>query len=335
MKEASFDNWTILFLLVAAQGLFLSVLLFSKKSSRLNYLAGVIVLFSLMLSYYVLFWTGYNRHISRIFGVSLGFTLLLGPLLLLYLRKDLKSKLRHFIPFTIYVILFFTIPFLGEFKMTASKGLASFQCIHLLIYSWLIFDSTSNWRRTVSYSFLIYTLAFNAYYIFVWTGMLKIEYDYLISIISAIFIYNVGYQSFLNPKAVSLITMEKYKNSALSLSASEAIFSAVKVIMESEKIYRNSELKLSTLADQLGFSSNHISQVINERTNNNFSDFINSYRINEAKKLILEAKEKPVFIEIAYDVGFNNKTSFNNAFKKLTQQSPSEFYISTLQKMSA
>ena len=334
MKEASLNSWTIIFLIAASQGIFLSILLFLKRNKKTDYLSYSILFFSLMLMYYVGYWTGYNRYILREVGVSMGFTFLVGPLLYFYLKEDVKQKWKHFIPFGIYSALFLLLPFLPFVKIF-NISLASLQCLHLTIYAYLIFDTTTKWKQHVSYSFLGYAISFNLYYVLLWTGLLKIEYDYFISIFSCGLIYYVGYQAFLNPKIVQLATLDKYKNSALSDSASNAIFKAVVSYMEDKKGYRDSDLKLSSLADQLGFSPNHISQVVNEKSGSNFSDFINSYRIEEAKKLIIESTEKPRFIEIAYDVGFNNKTSFNNAFKKFTDQSPSSFYLSTTQKMSA
>jgi AraC-like DNA-binding protein len=73
-----------------------------------------------------------------------------------------------------------------------------------------------------------------------------------------------------------------------------------------------------------------VSQLLNTKLNRKFFDFINQYRINEAKRILSgpEGKVKNI-MQIAYDVGFNSKSSFNTAFKKFAGTSPSKFKKST------
>ena len=73
-----------------------------------------------------------------------------------------------------------------------------------------------------------------------------------------------------------------------------------------------------------------LSQVINETIGQTFFDFINRYRIEEAKRLLTNPADKKITVlEVLYEVGFNSKSSFNKNFKKVTGQSPSE-YLSSL-----
>ena len=94
--------------------------------------------------------------------------------------------------------------------------------------------------------------------------------------------------------------------------------------MDEEKPYLSPNLRLATLADQLQLSTHHLSQIINENLDSNFYDFINQYRIKAAQKLI-EEKPHYTLLQVAIEVGFNNKTSFNNAFKKHGGMSPSQY----------
>ncbi len=94
-----------------------------------------------------------------------------------------------------------------------------------------------------------------------------------------------------------------------------------------EKPYSNPNLSLNDLAMKVKMQPHVLSKVINQGFDKNFFDFINSYRVDEFKKRM----DNPAFknytiISIAYDVGFNSKTAFNRAFKKLTNQTPSQFY---------
>lgn len=115
---------------------------------------------------------------------------------------------------------------------------------------------------------------------------------------------------------------EKYKNS--SLNNSEELFKKVDKLVIEDKLFLSSELKINTLSEKLGTSVPHISQAINENKNISFSDYINSFRINEAKKKLLVKKPDTIFA-IAIDVGFNSKATFYHAFKKLTNTTPTEF----------
>jgi YesN/AraC family two-component response regulator len=81
------------------------------------------------------------------------------------------------------------------------------------------------------------------------------------------------------------------------------------------------------LSEGLDESANYISQVINDRHEVNFNDFINSYRIDEMKRLIeIPANCNFTLVALSYDAGFNSKTTFNAAFKKLKGQSPKAYF---------
>lgn len=97
-------------------------------------------------------------------------------------------------------------------------------------------------------------------------------------------------------------------------------------LMETEKPFLDSELSLIKLANKMNISSHLLSYIINNGFNENFYQFVNRYRIEEAKKLILNPKmEYLSLLGIGFEVGFNSKTVFNTTFKKITRQTPSEF----------
>ena len=88
----------------------------------------------------------------------------------------------------------------------------------------------------------------------------------------------------------------------------------------------NNELRLDDLSRLMNLSRNHTSQIINEHFNLSFFDFVNRYRIREAKNtLIMLDKNELTVTQIAYDVGFNNRASFYKAFKKFTSENPSDY----------
>ena len=96
--------------------------------------------------------------------------------------------------------------------------------------------------------------------------------------------------------------------------------------MENEKPYLNPELSLSELANSLNISRNQLSGIINQLHKINFYEFINQYRIKEVKQLMEDPSNKHLkLISLAYDAGFNSKSSFNRIFKQITNMTPSKF----------
>ncbi|MEO9870081.1 MAG: helix-turn-helix transcriptional regulator, partial [Ekhidna sp.] len=223
--------------------------------------------------------------------------------------------------------------------------LAIIQVSHLLIYSSILFYWLSRnkgysngalkrytWQNKVAWAFMSYSLSFLLYYVLVWTGLLKVEYDYVISLASSFFIYFIGYHGFQKQEVLKMNEGRNYDKSSLSPSASHSIMKKLKALMEDEKPYLKNSLRLNDIADQLQILPHHISQVINEIEEKNFSDYINKYRIEEAKKLLIESNYK--VLHVAFDSGFNNKASFNNAFKKTTGVTPSKYRESSMEHYS-
>ena len=127
-------------------------------------------------------------------------------------------------------------------------------------------------------------------------------------------------QSFLN------FPMPKYQKSSLSEDNKEMILSKIKKEMDGNKYFVNNLASLSGLARQINESTHHVSQVINEQLNMNFFEMLAKHRVEEAKRILLSDKDKKITVEeLAERVGYNSKSAFNNAFKKLPFQTPSEF----------
>ncbi|MCK0161588.1 helix-turn-helix domain-containing protein [Allomuricauda sp. F6463D] len=120
---------------------------------------------------------------------------------------------------------------------------------------------------------------------------------------------------------------DKYEKTGLSAAFSLELKYKLEHLMNEDKLYLQHELKLDDLATLLNISRHHASQVINENFNMSFYDFINSYRIEEAKTSLSSGFENrsTSISDIAYQCGFNNRVSFYKAFKKITQVTPKEF----------
>lgn len=97
-------------------------------------------------------------------------------------------------------------------------------------------------------------------------------------------------------------------------------------LMVEEKPYLNPKLTLPELAQLTDTNIHLLSRIINDGFQKNFYDFVNSYRIEAFKKLVLSQEyQQQTFLAIAFEVGFNSKTAFNRSFKKLTNLTPREY----------
>ncbi|OCA79196.1 hypothetical protein BBH99_19750 [Chryseobacterium contaminans] len=94
--------------------------------------------------------------------------------------------------------------------------------------------------------------------------------------------------------------------------------------MKTEKPYLDDKLTLQKLAEQMNMPEKQLSLLINQHIGKHFFDFINEFRINDAKVLLREQPQLTV-LEILYEVGFNSKSSFYTAFKKETHQTPTDY----------
>lgn len=154
----------------------------------------------------------------------------------------------------------------------------------------------------------------------------------IVTVSESIFIFLLSFWGFNKANTIfhDLVVVEdkKYKNSGLNKQKSEQVILKLKRLMEAEELYLQSDISLLTLSEKLNETPHNVSQALNESLQSNFYDYINSARILRAKEL-LRAPEyrKLAIIDVAYQVGFNSKTSFNNSFKKYANQTPSQFRI--------
>ncbi|MEW5799337.1 MAG: helix-turn-helix domain-containing protein [Bacteroidota bacterium] len=120
---------------------------------------------------------------------------------------------------------------------------------------------------------------------------------------------------------------EKYQKSGLTEEASKEIHEKLLRLMMEESLYKKSDLAITDLSARLGIHTNYLSQIINEREGKNFYDFVNTYRVEEFKRLLDDPKNRNLtLLSLAFDCGFNSKSSFNRFFKKATGQTPSEYF---------
>ena len=118
----------------------------------------------------------------------------------------------------------------------------------------------------------------------------------------------------------------RYKSSVLSAADTLKFKTMILDYISKNESYKDHNITLGKFAKSISLTPHVVSQVINEQLSCNFNDFINSYRVEEAKKMLIDTGMKNITVaSIAYDCGFNTLSAFNTAFKKFTGLTPSQF----------
>lgn len=284
---------------------------------------------------------GDNLELSFIVA-GLAFLLLIGPLLRWYVMGMTRPNFKlpkyypaELVPFAVVFILSFFVSenlIDKEDKLTiiVFGSVLIFIYLHLAFY---IFSSGVLLKHTKkAYKDVLQTKSQKA--IIEWLQLLIIGFilswiSYFLNIIEdtvpyivgplvySLVIYYLSYKAFqLKVTDIDGDVFKKNENADL--------FKEISKFVIDEKLYRDSDLSLSRISTLVGKSAQNTSEAINQYANQNFNDFINYYRIQEAKKLLSDPKnEKFTISSIAFDIGFNSLSSFNTAFKKFEETTPS------------
>jgi AraC-like DNA-binding protein len=190
------------------------------------------------------------------------------------------------------------------------------------------FEKRKKWLNTLLYSFLAYLITFIFWVIIlVNKGYFMYLADYSKTMILSALVYFIAYKYTLDPEMVSPDFLKKYNNqTAISKQSSDEFIEKIKQLMEQENLYLNPNLDINTLAKTLDIPAYQCSRLINDKFDKGFFDFVNMYRIQEIKRRLTDSSFHHFSIlGIALQTGFNSKSSFNAAFKKVTGMTPSDY----------
>jgi AraC-like DNA-binding protein len=295
--------------------------------------------------------TGINLSWFNGIGTSFGF--LFGPLLYLYTKsitqKDYSFKKIHLIHVALFVIIF--IASLVNLRISENYLYAALYlqttpyiiaCMKIILkyrqtlknYFSSIDKLNLTWMLYVVGAFFVMWMIDFANFIMINLELtnhnLRISLVFLSLTINFVFAILIFYKALQHPEIFAGTTetekQQKYEQSRLTEEEKAEYLQKLRDYFNEEKPYLNPELTITEIAHKLNVSVKYLSQVINESLGKNFYDFINSYRIEEAKhQLIKKSGSKKTVLEVLYNSGFNSKSAFNSAFKKHTGFTPTEF----------
>ncbi len=292
--------------------------------------------------------------------------LLIAPLLWFYTKELIGERMSlpanlliHFAPFLIIIVLSLTlrsvdpasafIQFLDHnhrlvnivFWMSVVAQFSSYQ--FSIRKKWVAYQEFI--KQEISYKegidiawvrfFMIVFLLINIFFLFSLFAAIHLENGSWLprttALIFSLSIFALGYKGILQKElfqkeeATRLDIIESIPNTVVSKPDQELINRLLNYMSE-KKPYLDSELTLSSLAKDLGISRSQLSILINEGIGDNFYDFVNKYRVDEVKRLMVDPQVKNYnLLGIALEAGFKSKSTFNLIFKRFTGLTPTEY----------
>lgn len=321
-----------------------------KERKGFNYFIGLVLATTLM-------------HLFAIYmEIGSPFALLYGPVIYFAHRENSKAlvrrkvMIRHLLPFAVfffyYIILTFAVISAASWVKTAYLYYPFYfvaMLVSLCSYSLVIFfenkrNASNELRKLIIGQLCIFNLI-TASLIALLIMKMLIWPDYVFGVdikmlinsllaVTSLFMASYLYKSFTNPEhdftSGDLIEnttdryKEKYQDYSLDQNVLEAYASKIDLFLKDTKLYLNTNLSLDLLSEKTQIPRHHLSQVFNLYLRKNFYQTIATYRIDYALNLLQEDRNI-TFESLAYESGFNSKTSFNRYFKDQTGYTPSEY----------
>ncbi|WP_298421125.1 helix-turn-helix domain-containing protein [uncultured Kordia sp.] len=339
----------ILLIIISSAGLLHGVLFacylffFKKKKTQTNVLLGLILIFmAFRIGKSVMMNFGEGLEPIFIFA-GLAILLLIGPFFRWYVlgmtRPNFKISRSHLVELIPFSLVFGLSLFITKDLYENNKIIIIlFGSVLMFIYLHFACYITIAWKtlKKVHKQFKKDTQTKSQKAILTWLnllifGFIIIWISYFLNIIEDQIPYIIGpimYSLiiyYLSYKAFLLKTTE-IDGEAFKANDSSVVFKRIVVLVKDEKLYLESDVSLSKISMAIKQSPQKTSSVINQYAQRNFNDFINYYRIQDAKELLSNTEnEKFTISSIAFDTGFNSLSSFNSAFKKFENTTPSAY----------
>ncbi|OEK00398.1 hypothetical protein BFP97_02215 [Roseivirga sp. 4D4] len=318
-------------------GVLLSLYLLTKKGRHIVdiYFGGLILALCIRIGKSVL--VHFDRDTDKlILQIGLSACLFIGPFFYLY-AKSLKKNELHFKRadgFLLSTLLLAIIVIGLTFPYRTNPGFWNLYLVKGIYIVWAGFVAAG-----LYYTRSLFTKAFGDY------GQLKADERYILGIALSVIFITITYQialfvdgytyiwgSIIFSISFYYLALRKLlgkqaltpKTTQAPLEEGAKLFENVEQFMVDRKPFINPKLKLDDLALQVGMSRHLLSRVLNEEYKHGFSHYVKAHRVNEAKQLI-EVRHELSLEGIGFEAGFNSKSSFFEAFKKITHLTPSAY----------
>ena len=185
-------------------------------------------------------------------------------------------------------------------------------------------DGSIKWLSVLWVGMLLIVLFATLFLVILFfTEIYRRHMDYLYVLPISVLVYAISYRLF-GIVFQKPLTSSKYQKSGLKSEEAQSLRVQLHELIDREKLYLKNGLRLKDLADELGISTHQLSELLNKHMETTFFDLINRYRVKEAKHRI-KTEHQYTLLHIAHSSGFNNKTSFVNAFKRFEGKTPSQY----------
>lgn len=324
-------------------GLAMYLCFFKRKKSLANFILGLIlVMMAFRIGKSVLL--NFGNHLEPMFIViGLAFLLIIGPLLRWYVLAMTQPKFKlsskqalELIPFFLVIVMSFFTP--SDWQDISNSSIVVFGSIlisiyvHFELYIFLAARRVQKVKKAFKHKLLTkFQQSVLTWLRIVIIGCMAIWVSYFLNIIENTVPYIIGpilytiVVYFLSFKAFQL-KITDIDGDVFEANDDTELFDAISKLVTKEKLFLQPDISLSGLAKILGKTTQKTSEIINQYAQHNFNDYINFFRIQEAKKMLQSDSHKNYTISsIAFDVGFNSLSSFNSAFKKFEGITPSSY----------
>ena len=318
-------------------------LFFSRQKRVQNLFFGLLLLFlSLRIgkSVYVIFTERFDRNLL-ILQIGLSACFLIGVALYYYLKSSVentksipRSWKLHFIVLTFIILIVGIVkPYSVNSDLWKEYIVYSIYVvwgIYILFSGFLlknIFKKLFKKREKCTTSELWLVAVFIGNVLIYLAYIIGYFYLYLVGTIT----FSVVFYALLifllfkkNRESVFQDIPEKYAAKKINSNEAEKLIKKLLDLMQTEALFKNPDVKLKDLADELSISKHRLSQLLNDNLGKSFAQYINELRIEESKKLLVENNQFTLEV-IGFEAGFSSKSTFYATFKKIVGQTPAEF----------
>ena len=335
---------TVFALFAGGAGAMLTLILLGARNSRTGWLAAFVGIFTYGLLAGLLASLETGPETAFVIGVLPSLNFLALPFLYFYasfaVGEQIRSRMLHCVPAIIALIALAVLPDLNRLYLYWLLALQSF------LYLFVMLRRVRQYRRQIKQQY---------------SSLLHIDLNWLQTMLFALlalgvfdlFIFPLARQVWITPSeaqaafnflgtlyllwmAGGAISQEfvqvdpqieskpaPYQKSGLDDDSAQALAAEIHKAMQDQHLYLEPDLTLSRLAEAAGTSTHITSEVLNKTIGQSFYDFVNQQRIETAKHYLAEGSS--TVLEIAFLSGFNNKVSFNKAFRRFEASTPSEY----------